>query len=140
MQTLGNTWIHCDALDWNLRIHPSAGIKTRSYLTKDIDDMMMNGERPFAILNIQEDAENEAKVSANASAETLVMNVFHSDSPSKDAEEQVETTAMGLSRPTRLLVLSSFTFTYFLVELVVGYAAGSIALVADSFHMVCVIS
>ncbi len=39
------------------------------------------------------------------------------------------------SREWRLLLLSSFTFTYFVVELVVGYTAGSIALVADSFHM-----
>jgi Co/Zn/Cd efflux system component len=42
----------------------------------------------------------------------------------------------SMSREWRLIILSSFTFTYFLVELIVGYAAGSIALIADSFHMV----
>ena len=40
-----------------------------------------------------------------------------------------------LSREWRLVLLSSFTFFYFIIELVVGYTAGSIALIADSFHM-----
>ena len=104
---------------------------------------MMNGERPFAILTVpEEEEENELKISVNASAETLVMSVLSKNPNPKPIEEDEEetTTAMGLSRPTRLLVLSSFTFTYFLVELIVGYAAGSIALVADSFHMVRVSS
>ncbi|XP_067935399.1 proton-coupled zinc antiporter SLC30A1-like [Watersipora subatra] len=35
----------------------------------------------------------------------------------------------------RLITMLTMTFSYFLVELVVGYATGSLALVADSFHM-----
>ncbi|ODN01347.1 Zinc/cadmium resistance protein [Orchesella cincta] len=35
----------------------------------------------------------------------------------------------------RLLFMLFFTFSYFLVELIVGYATNSMALVADSFHM-----
>lgn len=35
----------------------------------------------------------------------------------------------------RLISMLSLTFSFFLVELVVGYATGSLALVADSFHM-----
>ncbi|CAL8095241.1 unnamed protein product [Orchesella dallaii] len=35
----------------------------------------------------------------------------------------------------RLLFMLVFTFSYFLVELIVGYATNSMALVADSFHM-----
>lgn len=35
----------------------------------------------------------------------------------------------------RLVVMLGMTFGFFLVELVVGYTTGSLALVADSFHM-----
>jgi zinc transporter 1 len=35
----------------------------------------------------------------------------------------------------RLLAMLSLTFTYFVVELVVGNITKSVALVADSFHM-----
>ncbi|ORY05640.1 cation efflux protein [Basidiobolus meristosporus CBS 931.73] len=40
-----------------------------------------------------------------------------------------------MKRTTRLTVLLALTTSFFFVELIVGYAAGSIALVADSFHM-----
>ena len=35
----------------------------------------------------------------------------------------------------RLLTMFSLTSTFFLVEIIVGYATNSMALVADSFHM-----
>ncbi|KAJ1673144.1 Zinc resistance conferring protein, partial [Spiromyces aspiralis] len=40
-----------------------------------------------------------------------------------------------LSRSTRVTIMLVFSATLFLLEQIVGYAAGSIALVADSFHM-----
>jgi zinc transporter 1 len=40
-----------------------------------------------------------------------------------------------MQRDHRLIFLAFFTFSYFIIELVVGYATGSIALIADSFHM-----
>ncbi|KAK9762003.1 Zinc resistance conferring protein [Basidiobolus ranarum] len=40
-----------------------------------------------------------------------------------------------MKRTTRLTILLLLTTTFFFAELIVGYAAGSIALVADSFHM-----
>ncbi len=120
-----------NALQKNPRIPHSFAIHCKAI-------MIINGERPFAILTVPDEDDDDKKFSVNHSVETLVMNSLSKDStaPKANEEEEEETTAMGLSRPTRLLVLSSFTFTYFLVELVVGYAAGSIALVADSFHMV----
>jgi Co/Zn/Cd efflux system component len=39
------------------------------------------------------------------------------------------------SREVRLCVMLALSFTFFLVELIVGYMVKSIALVADSFHM-----
>jgi Co/Zn/Cd efflux system component len=39
------------------------------------------------------------------------------------------------SKSCRLSVMLSMTFGYFLVEIVVGYLRNSMALVADSFHM-----
>ncbi|KAL5535644.1 ZRC1 [Sanghuangporus sanghuang] len=41
----------------------------------------------------------------------------------------------GLSRSARISLLLVIDFIFFLVELIVGYAVGSLALVADSFHM-----
>lgn len=35
----------------------------------------------------------------------------------------------------RLISMLAMTFSFFLVELIVGYATSSLALVADSFHM-----
>ena len=35
----------------------------------------------------------------------------------------------------KLLFMLSLTFSFFLVELTVGYWANSMALIADSFHM-----
>jgi len=35
----------------------------------------------------------------------------------------------------RLIAMLSLTFSFFLVELIVGYTTNSLALVADSFHM-----
>ncbi|KAK9765970.1 Zinc resistance conferring protein [Basidiobolus ranarum] len=42
---------------------------------------------------------------------------------------------MALKRTTRLVILLSLTTILFLAELIVGYLVGSIALIADSFHM-----
>ncbi|ESK87843.1 hypothetical protein Moror_15291 [Moniliophthora roreri MCA 2997] len=42
---------------------------------------------------------------------------------------------MGLSRATRIKLLLAIDVIFFFVELIVGYAVGSLALVADSFHM-----
>ncbi|RKP04589.1 hypothetical protein THASP1DRAFT_20967, partial [Thamnocephalis sphaerospora] len=42
---------------------------------------------------------------------------------------------MAFSRSARIIALLVLTTGYFFVELIVGYVAGSIALVADSFHM-----
>lgn len=45
--------------------------------------------------------------------------------------------AMGLfdSAQCRLLSMLTLTFSFFMVELVVGYISNSTALIADSFHM-----
>uniref|UniRef100_A0A1I7V762 Cation efflux family protein n=1 Tax=Loa loa TaxID=7209 RepID=A0A1I7V762_LOALO len=40
-----------------------------------------------------------------------------------------------LSRTTRLIIMLTMTFAFFAVELVFGYLSHSMALVADSFHM-----
>ncbi|KAH7344959.1 cation efflux protein [Rhizoctonia solani] len=42
---------------------------------------------------------------------------------------------MGLSRTARIKILLAIDTAFFFVELIVGYAVGSLALVADSFHM-----
>ncbi|KAL4893228.1 zinc/cadmium resistance protein [Aspergillus ambiguus] len=42
---------------------------------------------------------------------------------------------MGLSKTNRILILLVIDTAFFLLELVVGYAVHSLALVADSFHM-----
>ncbi|KLO09314.1 cation efflux protein [Schizopora paradoxa] len=42
---------------------------------------------------------------------------------------------MAISRSARISLLLFIDFIFFLVELIVGYAVGSLALVADSFHM-----
>jgi len=42
---------------------------------------------------------------------------------------------MGLPRRTRLWIMISITGTYFLAELIVGNVTNSLALIADSFHM-----
>ncbi|KAF5313956.1 hypothetical protein D9611_006865 [Ephemerocybe angulata] len=42
---------------------------------------------------------------------------------------------MALSRSTRITLLLVIDVLFFFVELIVGYAVGSLALVADSFHM-----
>ncbi|CAE6423044.1 unnamed protein product [Rhizoctonia solani] len=42
---------------------------------------------------------------------------------------------MGLSRAARIKTLLVIDTAFFFVELIVGYAVGSLALVADSFHM-----
>jgi Co/Zn/Cd efflux system component len=44
---------------------------------------------------------------------------------------------MGTSKSnrTRLACMFTMTFVFFLVEIVVGYLTNSMALVADSFHM-----
>ncbi|KAJ8084090.1 Zinc resistance conferring protein [Marasmius tenuissimus] len=42
---------------------------------------------------------------------------------------------MGLSRAVRIKILLAIDVLFFFVELTVGYAVGSLALVADSFHM-----
>ncbi|SJX63131.1 related to COT1-Vacuolar zinc (and possibly other metals) transporter [Sporisorium reilianum f. sp. reilianum] len=42
---------------------------------------------------------------------------------------------MGLSKETRILTLLVIDVVFFFVEIITGYAVGSLALVADSFHM-----
>ncbi|KAJ7597114.1 cation efflux protein [Mycena floridula] len=42
---------------------------------------------------------------------------------------------MGMSRSARITLLLVIDVVFFFVELIVGYAVGSLALVADSFHM-----
>lgn len=39
------------------------------------------------------------------------------------------------SQSIRLIVMIVLTFSFFVVELVVGYVTGSLALVSDSYHM-----
>jgi zinc transporter 1 len=42
---------------------------------------------------------------------------------------------MALSKSTRIIILLVIDFAFFLLELITGYAVHSLALVADSFHM-----
>ncbi|KAG8971980.1 hypothetical protein FRB90_010344, partial [Tulasnella sp. 427] len=42
---------------------------------------------------------------------------------------------MALGRSTKITILLVIDLAFFFVELIVGYAVGSLALVADSFHM-----
>ena len=42
---------------------------------------------------------------------------------------------MGLQRTTKLYIMLVMTTLFFFVEIVVGYFAGSIAMISDSFHM-----
>ncbi|CAO1632212.1 unnamed protein product [Parajaminaea phylloscopi] len=42
---------------------------------------------------------------------------------------------MGLSREARIITLLVIDSAFFFLEIIVGYAVGSLALVADSFHM-----
>ena len=42
---------------------------------------------------------------------------------------------MTFSKSTRILTLLAIDTAFFLVELIIGYAVGSLALVADAFHM-----
>ncbi|KAJ1916759.1 Zinc resistance conferring protein [Tieghemiomyces parasiticus] len=42
---------------------------------------------------------------------------------------------MALSRTVKVSIVLSFSITLFLLEVIVGYVVGSIALIADSFHM-----
>ncbi|CCF52488.1 hypothetical protein NDA11_001677 [Ustilago hordei] len=42
---------------------------------------------------------------------------------------------MGLSKETRIITLLAIDVVFFFVEIITGYAVGSLALVADSFHM-----
>lgn len=44
---------------------------------------------------------------------------------------------MAPSKSTRIMILLAIDTCFFFLELVVGYAVHSLALVADSFHMVC---
>jgi Co/Zn/Cd efflux system component len=48
-----------------------------------------------------------------------------------------DTIAMALSKSTRIMILLAIDTCFFFLELIVGYAVHSLALVADSFHMVC---
>ena len=42
---------------------------------------------------------------------------------------------MALSKSTRIIILLAIDSVFFFIELVIGYAVHSLALVADSFHM-----
>jgi hypothetical protein len=44
---------------------------------------------------------------------------------------------MALSRSSRIVILLIIDTLFFFLEIIVGYAVHSLALVADSFHMVC---
>jgi Co/Zn/Cd efflux system component len=46
------------------------------------------------------------------------------------------TATMGLSKTNRIIILLVIDTAFFLLELITGYAVHSLALVADSFHMV----
>lgn len=39
------------------------------------------------------------------------------------------------SQTIRLIIMIVLTFSFFVVELVVGYVTGSLALISDSYHM-----
>lgn len=43
---------------------------------------------------------------------------------------------MGMSRSSRIILLLVIDSLFFFLEIIVGYAVHSLALVADSFHMV----
>jgi zinc transporter 1 len=43
---------------------------------------------------------------------------------------------MGFSRSVRIITLLVIDSLFFLLEIIVGYSVHSLALVADSFHMV----
>lgn len=43
---------------------------------------------------------------------------------------------MGFSRSARIITLLVIDSLFFLLEIIVGYSVHSLALVADSFHMV----
>jgi len=42
---------------------------------------------------------------------------------------------MALSKSSRILILLAIDTVFFFIELIIGYAVHSLALVADSFHM-----
>lgn len=60
---------------------------------------------------------------------------------SVDTEETSDTASAAhhsryrLSRSTRLIIMLTMTFAFFAVELAFGYLSHSMALIADSFHM-----
>ncbi len=43
--------------------------------------------------------------------------------------------ALAIAKETKLKVFICFTFIFFLLELISGYYSGSVALIADAFHM-----
>lgn len=45
---------------------------------------------------------------------------------------------MAFSRSARIITLLVIDTLFFFLEIIVGYAVHSLALVADSFHMVCI--
>jgi hypothetical protein len=47
-----------------------------------------------------------------------------------------DTANRGLSKSTRIMILLAIDTAFFFLELIVGYSVHSLALVADSFHMV----
>jgi Co/Zn/Cd efflux system component len=51
-------------------------------------------------------------------------------------EGRSDTANMGLSKSTRIMILLAIDTAFFFVELIAGYTVHSLALVADSFHMV----
>lgn len=58
------------------------------------------------------------------------------DSPFLPIPLVAHPSAMGLSRSTRIITLLVIDTLFFFLEIIVGYAVHSLALVADSFHMV----
>lgn len=60
--------------------------------------------------------------------------------PTKEATEESSCSRKAkkktsMTRGTRMIIMLSMTFAFFAVEMVCGYLSHSMALIADSFHM-----
>uniref|UniRef100_A0A915ADQ6 Zinc transporter 1 n=1 Tax=Parascaris univalens TaxID=6257 RepID=A0A915ADQ6_PARUN len=80
----------------------------------------------------QEDGANTGFVNGLAvgNAVTSTKEVMEESSCSRKAKKKTSVT-----RGTRMIIMLSMTFAFFAVEMVCGYLSHSMALVADSFHM-----
>ena len=57
--------------------------------------------------------------------------------PQTPSSRRAESTDGTMQKSTRIKILLVIDTLFFLLEIIVGYAVHSLALVADSFHMVC---